>query len=56
MSQFYRDDLFEIEDIAFEEGSVEIKRGDFEGLLVAPSDWTIESLYRQIGKQIDLDR
>lgn len=27
----------------------------FAGLLVAPADWTIETLYSQIGRQIDLD-
>lgn len=55
MEQPYRDEPFENSDVAEEESTVELNRGDFEGLLVAPSDWTIESLYRQIGKQIDLD-
>lgn len=54
-NDLFRDEDFEEVDIAEEEASVELDRGDFDGLLVAPTDWTIESLYRQIGKQIDLD-
>jgi hypothetical protein len=34
---------------------VSTTESDFEPLLVAPTDWTVESLLRQIGKQIDLD-
>lgn len=28
---------------------------DFDGLILAPSDWTVGTVYEQIGKQIDLD-
>ncbi|WP_343563562.1 DUF262 domain-containing protein [Kiloniella sp. b19] len=52
----YRDDLFEDEETASEtDENSEPNLGDFDGLLVAPSDWTISSLYGLIGKQIDLD-
>lgn len=51
----FRDDNFEEDNIVEEESAVELNKGDFDGLLVAPSDWTLESLHRQIGKQIDLD-
>uniref|UniRef100_UPI0012DBD955 DUF262 domain-containing protein n=1 Tax=Parvularcula oceani TaxID=1247963 RepID=UPI0012DBD955 len=48
-------DEFENEDAT--ESSVEegLTPEDFGSLVIQPSDWTIETLYRQIGKQIDLD-
>lgn len=49
-------------DLEFEEDEAEESSADlhlseekFSNLLVAPADWTIETLYSQIGKQIELD-
>jgi Protein of unknown function DUF262 len=50
-----RDEDFEYEDQRENESDFRIAAADFSALIVAPSDWTIESLHRQIGRQIDLD-
>jgi len=55
MQDMFRDDAFEDDDVVEEEASSAVAVKDFDGLLVAPSDWTVESLYRLIGKQIDLN-
>lgn len=34
---------------------LELTDKDFQSIIIAPSDWTIETLFSQIGKQIDLD-
>lgn len=49
-----RDEEFEEQEAQESSDDLAISANDFEQLLVAPSDWTIESLERQIGKQIDL--
>lgn len=50
-----RDEDFEDEEQSENEVDFRTTSGDFADLIVAPSDWTIETLSRQIGKQIDLD-
>lgn len=50
-----RDEEFEGDDADESSSDLELSEDKFAGLLVAPADWTIETLYRQIGKQIDLD-
>ncbi|MDC0738716.1 DUF262 domain-containing protein [Cognatishimia sp. SS12] len=52
----YEDRDEEFEDIEpTEEGdSSGVSAGEFSSLLISPTDWTIETLYRQIGKQINL--
>ena len=50
-----RDEDFETEDANEESSDLKLSEDDFKHLLVAPADWTISTLYDQIGKQIDLD-
>ncbi|MDA0339640.1 MAG: DUF262 domain-containing protein [Proteobacteria bacterium] len=50
-----RDEDFELEKQQESQAELKVTGEDFEQLLVAPSDWTIESLHGQIGRQIDLD-
>jgi hypothetical protein len=50
-----RDIDFENEEANEESADLELSEDDFKNLLVAPADWTIGTLYSQIGKQIDLD-
>ncbi len=50
-----RDEDFESEETTEESADLHLTEDDFRGLLVAPADWTIGTLYNQIGKQIDLD-
>ena len=50
-----RDEPFENEDAIEGEEDLKINKGDFDELIVAPSDWTVGTLYSQIGNQIDLD-
>lgn len=38
-----------------ESEDLKLSADSFSGIVVAPADWTIGSLYGQIGKQIDLD-
>lgn len=55
MSDELRDEPFEAEEQQEDEADLSIDPQDFDDLLVAPSDWTLGSLYHQIGEQIDLD-
>ncbi|CCB64302.1 DUF262 domain-containing protein [Hyphomicrobium sp. MC1] len=50
-----RDEEFEEDEPRERPEDLAIAAGDFGQLLVAPSDWTIQSLLHQIGKQIDLN-
>ena len=50
-----RDLDFEYEDQREDEVDLRITPNDFRELIVAPSDWTIDSISRQIGRQIDLN-
>lgn len=50
-----RDEPFEAEEQQEDEEDLSIEPADFDDLIVAPSDWTLGSLYHQIGEQIDLD-
>ncbi|WP_226663228.1 DUF262 domain-containing protein [Alteriqipengyuania lutimaris] len=50
-----RDDDFEIEDPQEESDGSQVKLEDFDNLILAPSDWTVGTIYEQIGVQIDLD-
>lgn len=47
----------EFEDDSENESSADLRLSQekFSGLLIAPADWTIETLYGLIGRQIDLD-
>ncbi|KAB2720395.1 DUF262 domain-containing protein [Brucella intermedia] len=54
-NDFEQSYLFENVDATEETGQVDLTVDDFSQLIIAPSDWTIETLYSQIGKQIDLD-
>lgn len=49
------DDDDEVFDATEEASDLRLTGASFSSLLVAPSDWTIETLYNQIGRQIDLD-
>jgi hypothetical protein len=48
-------DDFEVEDPQNELDALSVSVEDFDGLVLAPSDWTVGTIYDQIGKQIDLD-
>jgi hypothetical protein len=48
-------DLFEKEDASENEEDVKVKPEHFSNISIAPSDWTVGSLYGLLGKQIDLD-
>lgn len=50
-----RDDDFEIADATERSEDLKLTALDFGNLVIAPADWTIETLYGQIGNQIDLD-
>lgn len=50
-----RDDDFEVEDAQEETDSTQIRLEDFDDLILAPSDWTVGTIFEQIGVQIDLD-
>ena len=50
-----RDLEFEDDDASETSADLTLTEDQFANLLVAPADWTIETLYVQIGKQIDLD-
>lgn len=54
LEQLSRDQDFEDEEPREQPEDLEISAADFEDLLVAPSDWTLETLVKQIGRQIDL--
>ncbi|MBY6069528.1 DUF262 domain-containing protein [Leisingera aquaemixtae] len=49
------DDNGELFDATEESVELELTGASFEGLLIQPADWTIGSLYTQIGRQIDLN-
>lgn len=48
-------DDFEVEEPQNELDALSVSVADFDGLVLAPSDWTVGTIYDQIGKQIDLD-
>jgi hypothetical protein len=50
-----RDEDFELAEPQDETDSHNVAVADFDGLVLAPSDWTVGTIYEQIGKQIDLD-
>lgn len=50
-----RDDEFEDLEPTEEGDSSGVTASDFSSLLISPTDWTIETLYRQIGSQINLN-
>jgi hypothetical protein len=50
-----RDEEFNSDDSEESSSDLTLSEQKFSGLLIAPADWTIETLYNQIGKQIDLD-
>lgn len=50
-----RDEDFEREESQEENGTEKVTLADFDNLILAPSDWTVGTIYEQIGSQIDLD-
>lgn len=48
-------DQFEDEATAENEDDIRTAVQDFEQLLIAPSDWTVSTIYELIGKQLQLD-
>ena len=50
-----RDQEFIDDDSDESSSDLTLSEEKFSGLLIAPADWTIETLYHQIGRQIDLD-
>ncbi|UKK84537.1 DUF262 domain-containing protein [Sphingopyxis sp. BSN-002] len=50
-----RDEEFDDDEAEESSADLTLTEAKFDGLVVAPADWTIETLYTQIGKQIDLD-
>ena len=50
-----RDEEFDSDESNESSFDLNLSDEQFADLLVAPADWTIETLYVQIGKQIDLD-
>ncbi|WP_313301936.1 DUF262 domain-containing protein [Diaphorobacter sp.] len=48
-------DQFEDEATAENEDDIQAAVEDFERLLIAPSDWTVSTIYDLIGKQLQLD-
>jgi hypothetical protein len=50
-----RDTEFDDDETNETSSDLKLDEAQFANLLVAPADWTIETLYAQIGKQIDLD-
>lgn len=55
MNWIDRDEEFDDDESEESSADLTLTEAKFEGLVVAPADWTIETLYTQIGKQIDLD-
>ena len=49
-----RDEQFEDLEPTEESESSSVTAAEFSSLLISPTDWTIETLYRQIGSQINL--
>ena len=56
MAQEYEDKDSEFENLDATEGSEDFGLGvdDFADLVISPADWTIETLYSLIERQIDL--
>ena len=48
-------DQFEDETTTENEEDIQVAAQDFERLLIAPSDWTVSTIYDLIGKQLQLD-
>jgi hypothetical protein len=48
-------DEFEISDAAENEEDLSVSTDEFEKLVIAPSDWTVGTIYTLIGKQLHLD-
>ncbi|MFC4655672.1 DUF262 domain-containing protein [Rheinheimera marina] len=48
-------DQFEDESSIENEDDITVTDSDFERLLIAPSDWTVSTIYELIGKQLHLD-
>lgn len=48
-------DEFENEDATEGEDDVVVTAAQFEELVIAPSDWTVSTIYNLIGKQLELD-
>ena len=48
-------DQFEVDAAAENEDDIHVAATDFERLLIAPSDWTVSTIYDLIGKQLQLD-
>lgn len=48
-------DQFEDEAAVENEDDIKVAPQDFERLLIAPSDWTVSTIYDLIGKQLQLD-
>ena len=51
----FRDDDFETPGLSENEDDISVSAQQFSNLIVAPSDWTVGTIFDQIGKQIDLD-
>ena len=45
-------DQFEDETTTENEEDIQVAAQDFERLLIAPSDWTVSTIYDLIGKQL----
>lgn len=56
-SEISWDDRDQFEDNAAteNESDIHVVAGDFERLLIAPSDWTVSTIYDLIGRQLQLD-
>jgi len=50
-----RDDEFADDNESESSADLSLSPEKFSGLIIAPADWTIETLYSLIGRQIDLD-
>lgn len=48
-------DQFEDEATSENEDDIQVAATDFDRLLIAPSDWTVSTIYDLIGKQLQLD-
>lgn len=46
----YLDDEFEKAELSENEGDISVKAEQLEDLIVAPSDWTVGTIFEQIGK------
>tara|TARA_R110002049_G_scaffold299109_1_gene489191 strand:+ start:269 stop:1444 length:1176 start_codon:yes stop_codon:yes gene_type:complete len=55
MADLMRDDDFEVADTGENTDDLQLDAEDFHNIVAAPADWTIGSLFSQIGKQIDIN-